>query len=609
MLQDEFINNISLMSEYFKLPSLSKEDKEERRKSTLLITQNLKDILYELYYEGFLLGSTETWGYKKNTLTINLKRSNYEVFLTIEINFENNTLQTSLRIDNKYLYFDDVYLKITSKAINNSGLKVEEFDWEYITLESKQLKINSINLERDLVKQTGQILEKIEEKESQFKEFYKKINRKDLFLFDIESKAQVDWEELDNYKATSEEIKNTTQNLLEYLSEAESISERNELKLVIAHLNLSVGWRFINVIRQSDANNKEKILIFEEMIKRVLATIDNQEIDGKASLSTRLYSNMFAGMTRGKHIVVRERILKISPVRVGVHIIQDIDLEERRVSGEYPAIARLVELGLEVAKERKIEIDKRNHTKKITQQDRSSVSHLANDLNVSIEFEDEMIEDFIMRIKLIAEHILEEREYEFFNSRYKLDNILENNITRKTTLQEIGDKHNLSRERIRQIEKLSTEKIKSVYENFPFGEIPESYLTPIPGIYKHTKKKKILTKVGKRFIENRFHVVGHLIESGLLDNNFDDLTNHVLFKDLDKLEILKYFSSNFPEVFNEKSISLIYASGQIGIRSYNALTKMGIETLDEVNLEELAFIPNLGEKSINEIKNLMEKDS
>ena len=38
---------------------------KKREKSTILITQNLKDILYELYYEGFLLGSTETWGYKK----------------------------------------------------------------------------------------------------------------------------------------------------------------------------------------------------------------------------------------------------------------------------------------------------------------------------------------------------------------------------------------------------------------------------------------------------------------------------------------------------------------------------------------------------------------
>ena len=423
MLQEELIKNISVMSEYFKLPVLKAKDKEERRKSTILITENIKDILYELYYEGFLLGSIETWGYKKNKLTINLKKINYEVFLTIEINFENNTLKTSLRIDNKYLYFDDVYLKITSKAIDNSQLKVAEFDWDYITLMSKQLEINSINLAEDLVKQTKQVLEVIEEKEFQFKEFYKNINKEDLFLFDVESKAQVDWEELDNYKATSGKIKNTTQNLLEYLSEAETIVEKNELKLVIAHLNLSIGWRFLNVIRQSDANSEEKILIFEEMIKRVLATIGNQQIDGKASLSTRLYANMFAGMTRGKHMVVRDRVLKLSPVGVGVQAIQKIDMEQKKLSGEYPTIAKLVQLGLEIAKERQVERDASNLRKKMSEQNMSSVSHLANDLGVSLKFVDNMIEDFVKRIKLIAKHILDEREFDFFTTRYNLDNI------------------------------------------------------------------------------------------------------------------------------------------------------------------------------------------
>ena len=609
MLQEELINNISLMSKFFKLPSLDEKDKEERKKSTILITQNLKDILYELYYEGFLLGSTETWGYKKNTLTINLKRSNYDVFLTIEINFENNTLQTSLRIDNKYLYFDDVYLKITSKAIENSGLKVEDFDWEFITLMSKQLKINSINLERDLVKQTGQILEKIEEKESQFKEFYKNINRKDLFLFDIESKAQVSWEELDNYKANSENIKNTTQNLLEYLSEAKTIEERNELKLVIAHLNLSVGWRYLNVIRQSDTDSKEKIFMFEEMIKRVLVTIDNQQIDGKASLSTRLYSNMFAGMTRGKHVVVRERILKISPVRVGVHVIRDLELEQKRISGEYPTIAKLVDLGLEVAKERQDEIDRKNYIKKISEQNRSSVTHLANDLGVSLEFEDEMIENFIMRIKLIAEHVLDERELDFFVSRYDMDNILQNNIVRKVSLQEIGDRAGLTRERIRQIERNCLEKIKSIYTNFPDDEIPKSYLTPIPETFKNTGKKKILTKIGRRFADNGLYVVGQLESTGLLDSNFDALLNHSLFKDLDDSTLLKYFASNFPHIFEKQSISFLYGSGKLSERPYNVLSEMGVKYLSEVKIDELEHITGLGEKSINEIKNLMEKDS
>ena len=604
MNQAELKKNISTIKKYFQLEDLNEKQKEERRKSAILIAENIKDILYELYYEGFLLGSTETWGYKKNTLTINLRKSDHEFFLTIGINFENNTLQTSLRMDNRYLYFEDVYLKITNKAIDNSQLEIYEFDWETITLVSKQLEINAINLEEKLVKQTMQVLELIEEKEFQLKEFYKNINKEDLFLFNAESKTQVGWEELNNYKATSEDIKITTQNLLNYLSEAETIVKKNELKLVIAHLNLSVGSRYLNVIRQSDANSEEKILMFEEMIKRVLATIDNQQIDGKASLSTRLYSNMFAGMTRGKHIVVRDRILKISPARVGVHIIQDIDLEERRVSGEYPAIARLVELGLEVAKERQIEIDKKNHTKKIKEQNLSAVSHLAKDLGVSLKFENDIIEDFIIRVKLIAKHILDEKEFDFFTSRYNLDNILENNTVRLVPLQSIGDRHGLTRERVRQIDVSSLEKIKSIYTDFPDGEIPKNYLTPIPETFKKTGKKKILTKIGKRFIDNKLYVLGQLESSGFFDIPLEDFVKHSIFKGLNESVVLKYLYCNFPEICDTKSLDYLYASNQLSVRSFNALKNAGMLTIDEVLIEELEFITGLGSTSINEIKNL-----
>ena len=99
-----------------------------------------------------------------------------------------------------------------------------------------------------------------------------------------------------------------------------------------------------------------------------------------------------------------------------------------------------------------------------------------------------------MRIKLIAEHILDERELDFFVSRYDLDNILKNKIVRRVSLQEIGDRAGLTRERIRQIEKNCLEKIKSVYTDFPYGEIPKSYLTPIPETFKNTGRKKYYQK-------------------------------------------------------------------------------------------------------------------
>ena len=70
MLQEELLKNISTISQYFKSEKLNDDDKKNRKELSELITNNIKDILYELYFEGFLLGTVETWGYKKNKLTI-----------------------------------------------------------------------------------------------------------------------------------------------------------------------------------------------------------------------------------------------------------------------------------------------------------------------------------------------------------------------------------------------------------------------------------------------------------------------------------------------------------------------------------------------------------
>ena len=52
------------------------------------------------------------------------------------------------------------------------------------------------------------------------------------------------------------------------------------------------------------------------------------------------------------------------------------------------------------------------------------------------------------------------------------------------------------------------------------------------------------------------------------------------------------------------SISYIYSSEHIGVRSYNALTNAGIQSLGEIQIDQLKYISNLGKKSIDEIKNI-----
>ena len=141
MFQDELKKNISNITEYFEIESLDNNQKEERKQLTLQIIENIKDILYTLYFDGYLLGTTESWGYKSNKLTINFKKINYAVFFTVEIDIFKNKVQTSLRVQNNYEYFDDAYLKITNNSLSNFGFKISTFDWDNLVIEKKEIKL------------------------------------------------------------------------------------------------------------------------------------------------------------------------------------------------------------------------------------------------------------------------------------------------------------------------------------------------------------------------------------------------------------------------------------------------------------------------------------
>ena len=95
---------------------------------------------------------------------------------------------------------------------------------------SKQLKIDSNDFEVSFVEQAKKCLPLLKKK-LQLEEFTAKINKEDLFLFNAEGKAQVGWKEINNYQATSTNVKNTTQNLLEYFFESRTDYEKDELKL------------------------------------------------------------------------------------------------------------------------------------------------------------------------------------------------------------------------------------------------------------------------------------------------------------------------------------------------------------------------------------------
>jgi hypothetical protein len=649
MFQDELIDNISSIRKYYEIDSLDDKQREERKKLTLQIIKNIKDILYILYFDGYLLGATESWGYKSNTLTINFKKINYHVFFTVEIDVFKNKVQTSLRVQNNYQYFQDANLKITDKSLRNSGFKISKFNWDNLILEKKEMKLNSINFENYFIQNTENCLKDVNEKNSLYKNFYENLDKKDLFLFDAEGKVNVTWKELNNYQASSENINETNKNLLSYFFESES-NLRDEIMLVLLHLNLSIGYRFLNVIRQSDTSDGEKIIMYEQMIYRSIKTIQNHTIDGGAALSTRLYTNMLAGMMRGKQRVIQRRV---STHYVGVGKIAEIEREYKKETDEYPSFKKLEKLVNKHALELKNLKDKSNLKKKLLAESKSALGHLAKALNTNINFDKNIgpdegltllsnrsrnalkkfypgitsigeinledlpkipalgessteevvniytlvntdVESFSKKISEIVNCSLNNREKIIIEKRYLQNLESEILIESRTTLEEISNEFGVTRERIRQIEQFALEKITIVYEKFKYKTINVSWAKSFIKDYPTASSS---SKIQSKFIKNKMYFIGQLIDSEFFKLNINEVINKLEIK-VSNQHLINYLIENFENEIIEVNL-LSYRSGTALKKFYPGITSLG-----EINLEDLQKIPALGKSSITEITEL-----
>ena len=79
------------------------------------------------------------------------------------------------------------------------------------------------------------------------------------------------------------------------------------------------------------------------------------------------------------------------------------------------------------------------------------------------------IESYQIHINKLMEIIFDEREYEIVSMRYNLANQFNNE--KKQSLQVIGDRFQVTRERIRQIEKTALNKLRKAYSKYPLDQV------------------------------------------------------------------------------------------------------------------------------------------
>ena len=364
----------------------------------------------------------------------------------------------------------------------------------------------------------------------------------------------------------------------------------NQKVLDIAHRNVRLfRSKLVPLIAEGDLSDDELTLITEEMIGGLTSAIRNFNTDYGYKLSTYAEFALRQRRTRGISKVIQNRITSEFDITIGSGLIEKGFFEYKKIHGEYPSNKLWIEFLMPIIKERISLEDARKNRKKAKHQNRLGINKLYKKLfkTEDLEFEQEStltdLEDFLTR--------LTDQEKDIINSRYGIsDEIHEYG----ETLASVGDRYDLTRERIRQLENIAMAKLRFIMKNKDGGdgELPKELFKDKTLVF--LKKNQI------RYIHQLIKLSQQEIQYvyGQGKSVIDDLSDFV------KLSGFELVEKNDDDVDFEL----------LSNRSKNVLLKnnlVKIETLLAVNEDSYENFTGLGEKSINELKGYVKnlKDS
>lgn len=355
----------------------------------------------------------------------------------------------------------------------------------------------------------------------------------------------------------------------------------NQKVLDIAHRNVRLfRSKLVPLIAEGELSDDELTLITEEMIGGLTSAIRNFNTDYGYKLSTYAEFALRQRRTRGISKVIQNRITSEFDITIGSGLIEKGFFEYKKVHGEYPSNKLWIESLMPIIKERINIENTRKERKDAKHQKRLGINKLYKKLfeTEDLEFEEESI------LSELEESLvkLTDQEKDIINSRYGItDSINEYG----ETLASVGERYDLTRERIRQLENIAMAKLRFIMNNHDGGnnELPNNLF-----------KDRTLMFLK----ENQIHYIHQLIKLSKQEIKYvygqgkpvvDDLSDFVKLSGFELVEK------------NDEDVDLELLSN----RTKNVLLKndlVKINNLLAINEDSYEFFTGLGEKSIKEIK-------
>lgn len=533
-----------------------------------------------------------------DALNIYIKENSEEIFVNIKYKKKSENLNIYVIsplfyfIENKYpiKIHNELVTKLQSEIQINEISNAGEYD---AILFTEHVDI-SLNLEENLEKVLINIYRNLKTFKNTFTMSLKKIDENNIYYFDNEGKLLISPDEFINisYQINSVDIDIHELNLdlFEALINSDQ-KDKKRIELIIAHLNIPLARIFCGIDRDF-LTYDEKLYYDQQILKGFFKSI--RKHDPKlAKFSTYSRFWLIQAYSRVTDQIIRDRMKQKYGVYPTFNQLFTFKNEYKKSNNDYPTFEQKLSYA-ESESKAILKIEKQKERKRFKQNiSKSSFFKLFKLIsNTNLYSEKKLLEN-VLHIFELSEVCLIGKQKTIFQKRYFPGG--NKTLLPPTSLQVLGDEHGLTRERIRQIEKNALNKIKVAYGKYPNSKkINKSWLKPI--IQKENKKgiSKALANLEKMNI----FFMGQI--KNLSNDEFYELFKDttVTKKAVDKL----YF-----EIIPIQSLKKTYKDFKIEIlnlsnRSFNALKSQNIEFVSQIDLNELEYIPNLGDKSINEIR-------
>ena len=596
MLWANFLDNKSLFYTNNLSPPLSKKRKE----ITNEIQAGIKDILHRLP----AFKDCEVSRSYKEGLNFFIRFSNSPYFL--KINFDLEKIKVSLLAFDDFRIFDESILwKMNSTVFNKiSKLIIDRKDSLFTFHE--QAFSNETEFNREL---TIKLLKCIEHKnfiEESIEAIKKEVANKDYLYFDEYAKLLVDlkeFEQLFNKVDSKVNFQKINDELFDSYFENRSL----DLKLKIAHINMPLALKYIYPYIE-ELTDEELKGMYEVAIEAFL--ICTEKYEAKASFAHYVTRRLFANISRYRSIIIRNRIESKYGENPTFKQIDDyIKVYRNQNDDNYPSLNDIIKYFEPIIKDKLV--NKEIKEKKDTESKylKSSIPVLYNLITgKEIKYENrDIYEAFMQELIKSFKYIFDKKEEFIITTRY-LSDLKSKNSSPIKSLEEVGLPLNITRERVRQIEKKALLKLQSVWKQaVPFDEKDIEFFKPIsPPYTSRSKEVKELIKT----LDSR----GYFFK-GMIASNTEIVEEIGKSIKTDPLALKKYINylsenktnnTNIPTTSVNYSVSLETELADLGfsVRATNVFLENQIYTLGELisySEDDLMHMTNFGNTTLNEV--------